>query len=38
MLNLPKPHHYAIHASTGNFDPILVKQVTIGGKLVPDLS
>jgi hypothetical protein len=37
-LYLPKPLHYAIHAPTGYNDPILVKQTTIGGKLVPDLS
>jgi len=38
MLDLPKPRHYAIHAPTGCNDVILPKQVTIGGKLVPDLS
>jgi len=37
-LCLPKPRHYAIHAPTGCNDVILPKQVTIGGKLVPDLS
>ena len=38
MLHLPKPHHYGIHAPTGNNAPILVKQVTMGNKLVPDSS
>ena len=37
-LHLPEPHHYAIHAPTGYNDPVLVKQATIGGKVVPDLS
>jgi hypothetical protein len=39
MLHLPKPRHYAIHAiPPGIMTTLLAKQVTIGGKLVPDSS
>ena len=38
MLHLPKPIHYAVHASTGNSAVLLAKRVTIGGQQVPDSS
>jgi hypothetical protein len=38
VLHLPEPRHFRPHGITGNNATLLAKQVTIGGKLVPDSS